>query len=127
MKNVDAKIVKITGNDDYGFLMYVDGNLMWTCETRQDVYDQIEHAKDNDFFDETTVIPEFQVILMNRFDFVWKKFDDAKDVKTHINLLFELNEKHGYISLTEAKEVIERLIGGEDLADIEESMFFRIF
>ena len=31
MKNVDAKIVKITGNDDYGFLMYVDGNLMWTC------------------------------------------------------------------------------------------------
>ena len=59
MKNVDAKIVKITGNEDYGFLMYVDGNLMWTCETRQDVYDQIEHAKDNDFFDETTVIPEF--------------------------------------------------------------------
>ena len=59
MKNVDAKIVKITGNDDYGFLMYVDGNLMWTCETRQDVYDQIEHVKDNDFFDETTVIPEF--------------------------------------------------------------------
>ena len=59
MKNVDAKIVKITGNDDYGFLMYVDGNLMWTCETRQDVYDQIEHAKDKDFFDETTVIPEF--------------------------------------------------------------------
>ena len=51
---------------------------------------------------------------MNRFDFVWKKFDDAKDVKTHINLLFELNEKHGYISLTEAKEVIERLISGED-------------
>ena len=69
----------------------------------------------------------FKVILMNRFDFVWKKFDNAKDVKTHINLLFELNEKHGYISLTEAKEVIERLIGGEDLADIEESMFFRIF
>ena len=69
----------------------------------------------------------FKVILMNRFDFVWKKFDDAKDVKTHINLLFELNEKHGYISLTEAKEVIERLISGEDLADIEESMFFRIF
>ena len=48
-------------------------------------------------------------------------------MKTHINLLFELNEKHGYISLTEAKEVIERLISGEDLADIEESMFFRIF
>ena len=69
----------------------------------------------------------FKVILMNRFDFVWKKFDDAKDVKTHINLLFELNEKHGYISLTEAKEVIERLISGEDLSDIEESMFFRIF
>ena len=69
----------------------------------------------------------FKVILMNRFDFVWKKFDNAKDVKTHINLLFELNEKHGYISLTEAKEVIERLISGEDLADIEESMFFRIF
>ena len=69
----------------------------------------------------------FKVILMNRFDFVWKKFDNAKDVKTHINLLFELNEKHGYISLTEAKEVIERLISGEDLVDIEESMFFRIF
>ena len=59
MKNVDAKIVKITGNDENGFLMYVDGHLMWTCETRQDVYDQIEHAKDNDFFDETTIIPEF--------------------------------------------------------------------
>lgn len=59
MKNVDSKIVKITGDDDSGFLMYVDGDLMWICETRQDVYDQIEHAKDYDFFDENTVIPEF--------------------------------------------------------------------
>ena len=39
--------------------MYVDGVMMWFCETRQDVYDQIEHAKDNDYFDETTVISEF--------------------------------------------------------------------
>ena len=65
--------------------------------------------------------------FMSRFDFVWKKFDNANDVTAHINLLYELNEKHGYISLKEAKEVIERLIAGEDLADIEESLFFRIF
>ena len=39
MKNVDSKIVKITGDDDSGFLMYVNGHLMWICETRQDVYD----------------------------------------------------------------------------------------
>lgn len=64
---------------------------------------------------------------MSRFDFVWKKFDNEKDVRAHKDILFELNEKHGYISLTEAKEVIERLIAGEDLAAIEESMFFRIF
>jgi len=64
---------------------------------------------------------------MSRFDFVSKKFDNEKDVRAHKNLLDELDEKHGYISLSEAKEVIERLIAGEDLADIEESMFFRIF
>ena len=64
---------------------------------------------------------------MSRFDFVWDKFDNAKDVTAHINLLYDLNEKHGYISLTEAKEVIERLLAGEDLADIEDRMFFRIF
>ena len=59
MKNVYAKIVKITGNDNNGFLIYVDGNMMWYCETRQDVYDQITYAKETGFFDETTVIPEF--------------------------------------------------------------------
>ena len=64
---------------------------------------------------------------MSRFDFVWEKFDNAKEVTTHINLLYELDAKHGYISLSEAKEVIERLIAGEDLGAIEESMFFRIF
>ena len=64
---------------------------------------------------------------MCRFDFVWKKFDNEKDVRTHKDILYKLDEKHGYISLTEAKEVIERLINGEDLAAIEESMFFRIF
>lgn len=64
---------------------------------------------------------------MCRFDFVWKKFDNEKDVRDHKAILYKLDEKHGYISLTEAKEVIERLIAGEDLADIEESMFFRIF
>jgi len=69
----------------------------------------------------------FKVIVMSRFDFVCKKFDNEKDVRAHKNLLDELDEKHGYISLSEAKEVIERLIGGEDLADIEKSMFFRIF
>ena len=64
---------------------------------------------------------------MSRFDFVCKKFDNEKDVRAHKNLVYELDEKHGYISLSEAKEVIERLIGGEDLADIEKNMFFRIF
>ena len=64
---------------------------------------------------------------MRRFDFVCKKFDNEKDVRAHKNLLYELDEKHGYISLSEAKEVIERLVAGEDLAAIEDSMFFRIF
>ena len=64
---------------------------------------------------------------MSRFAFVWNRFDNEKDVKSHKNLLDELDEKHGYISLSEAKEVIERLVAGENLAAIEESMFFRIF
>ena len=55
----EQKYVKVTGDDEHGFQMYVDGVMMWFCETRQDVYDQIEHAKDNDYFDETTVISEF--------------------------------------------------------------------
>ena len=59
MKTVDSKIVEITSNDVSGFNMYVDGCLMWFCDTREDVYDQIQHAKDNDYFDETTIIPEF--------------------------------------------------------------------
>ena len=59
MKNVDSKIVKITGDDDRGFLMYVNGHLMWICETRQDVYDQIEFSKEMEYFDENTVIPKF--------------------------------------------------------------------
>ena len=55
----ENKIVTVKGNEASGFLMYVNGNMMWFCDTKQDVYDQIEHAKDNDFFDETTIIPEF--------------------------------------------------------------------
>lgn len=52
----DNFIVEVSGDDENGFRMYVDGEFMWFCETRQDVYDQIEHAKDNDFFDENTII-----------------------------------------------------------------------
>ena len=59
MENVNEKILEITGNEDNGFLMYVDGNMMWFCETRQDVYDQIQYARDTSFFDESVLIPVF--------------------------------------------------------------------
>lgn len=59
MQNVNEKILEVTGNEDNGFLMYVDGNMMWFCETRQDVYDQITYAKEVGFFDESTMIPIF--------------------------------------------------------------------
>ena len=42
----ENKIVTVTGNEASGFLMYVNGNMMWFCDTKQDVYDQIQHAKD---------------------------------------------------------------------------------
>lgn len=59
MENINEKILEITGNDDNGFLMYVDGNMMWFCETRQDVHDQIQYARDTGFFDESLVVPVF--------------------------------------------------------------------
>lgn len=64
---------------------------------------------------------------MCRFSFVEDKFDNEKDIKFHKNLLYGLDEKHGYISLTEAREVIQRLINGENLEDIEEEIFCAIF
>ena len=64
---------------------------------------------------------------MCRFSFVEEKFDNDKDIKAHKQLLYDLDEKHGYISLTEAKEIIERLIAGEELSAIEDAMYFRIF
>ncbi|MBQ6220060.1 MAG: hypothetical protein IJJ47_10045 [Methanosphaera sp.] len=44
------QIVDVTGNEEHGFNMYVDGVLMWNCETRQDVFDQVVHACDCGFF-----------------------------------------------------------------------------
>ena len=64
---------------------------------------------------------------MCRFSFVEQKFDNAKDVKFHKNLLYDLDEEEGYISLGEAKEVVDRLIKGECLEDIKDDMFFSIF
>lgn len=52
----ENKTLEVTGSEKHGFLMYVNGELMWFCDTMQDVYDQIEHAKDNGFFDENTTI-----------------------------------------------------------------------
>lgn len=50
------KILTIRGNSKSGFLMYVNGVLMWTCETFDDVTDHVAFARENDFFDENTFI-----------------------------------------------------------------------
>ena len=64
---------------------------------------------------------------MCRFSFVEEKIDNDKDVKFHKNLLYDLDEEEGYLSLGEAKEVVDRLIKGECLEDIKDDMFFTIF